>query len=148
MVKRHFSLQTVSTPTRRLRNFELCYCASLTQNGSSCCASTERSIPSCRVFIPPVLRGTRESECIFWKKRNTVRSRFTDVTAISTESVAFQIQNLHKRDKVRDSPYLSKNETQNNEIYVIHFRFPPIFFSSASSNDAVNCQDYIASINE
>ena len=117
--------------------------------GPSCCTSTERSIPSCRVFIPLVLRRTRESECIFLKKRNTVRSRFTNVTALFTESVAFQAQNLHKRDKVCDSPYLSINKTENNEIYASHFRFHiPPFFSSASSNDAVNCQDYIASINE
>jgi hypothetical protein len=34
-----------------------------------------------------------------------------NVTAISTESVASQIQNLHKRDTVCDSPYLSKNKT-------------------------------------
>ena len=53
------------------------------------------------------------------------------LTAISNESVASQIQNLQKRDKECDSPYLSKNETQNNEIcdsLSISIPPPPFFF--------------------
>jgi hypothetical protein len=60
--------------------------------------------------------------------RDTFRSLLKNGTAVSTESVAFQLQNLHKRDNVCDSPYLSKNKTQNNEIYYSRsISYSPIF---------------------
>jgi hypothetical protein len=51
-----------------------------------------------------------------WKKGNTARSRLKNVTAVSTESVATQIHNLHKRSVTKYVIHLIyiKKKTQNN----------------------------------
>jgi hypothetical protein len=76
--------------------------------------------------------GTRDSGWVFWNKRKTVLPRLKNVTAVSTESAAFQLQTSHKRATVCDS------------------RSSPHFvsFLSALFNDAGSCQDYVSSVDE
>lgn len=111
MVQRHFSLQTL------LRQHEGCetsdcvvrVCLEKTRSALQAQSGPFRPVGSSyRLF----LGGRRKVNAFSGRRRrNTVRSRFKNVTAVSTESVASQIQNLHKRDTVCDSPFLSKNKT-------------------------------------